>query len=440
MDIKNINAKTNNIGNTIKIVKLIKQLKSLPLTADFKDTEQYRHLLQLITTLTNIYAIADKRQANAEQKVAAPMIVDTERFGLSIPIFTSFERCLLYSQQQAESEPTLFIKSPEMTNDQHKSIFTFAKDHGVDTLLINDGTESLPINLKEIIAILESSSQDNKYKDDYNQNKSHAYEMDTWFVDSIAFQFSPIKKIDFSMSLDLIMAGAFFFKKYFISMVMKDGKSIDIANENNFNAIQFLKTAKETEYAYIEILGIGDFFGGRVNYRIAGADDVDVIIINPNLSSVADDSDEFNTWKIKNFMNVVEYRANYTNATRIALNHFAEFKDQQHSTKIEHITVNSNYLNTLASLGVTDDVIAKLAGNDSWTTTQQSTEKDGSANPTDTVVPTAPTPVQPISPKTTIKCFACGEEWEFDDSKIPVGERYEVTCPKCQMKLRRKKV
>lgn len=439
MNIKNINTKTNNIGNTIKIVKLIKQLKALPLTADFKDTEQYRQLLQLITTLTNVYAIADKRQVNKEQKIAAPMIVDTERFGLSIPIFTSFERCLLYAQQSNEDEPVLFVKSPEMTIDRHQSIFTFAKDHGVDTLLINDGTESLPINLKEIITILESSSQNNKYKDDSNQNKSHGYEMSTWFVDSIAFQFSPIKKIDLSMSLDLIMAGTLFFQKYLISMVMKDGKSIDIANESNFNAIQFLKMAKENDYAYIEILGVGNFFGGKVNYRIAGPDDVDVIVNNPSFSSIVDDDDEFNTWKINNLMDIIEHRANYTNATRTALNVFAMFKDNQHSTKVEDITTNSNYLNTLANMGVTDDVIAKLSGNDNWAT-KQTPAKPQENTVTPPMPPTAPIQPTQTSTKTTIKCFACGEEWEFDDSKIPVGERYEATCPKCQMKLRRKKV
>ena len=35
MDIKHINAKGNNITHTIKIIKLIKQLKDLPLVADF---------------------------------------------------------------------------------------------------------------------------------------------------------------------------------------------------------------------------------------------------------------------------------------------------------------------------------------------------------------------------------------------------------------------
>ena len=35
MDIKHINAKGNNITRTIKIIKLIKQLKDLPLVADF---------------------------------------------------------------------------------------------------------------------------------------------------------------------------------------------------------------------------------------------------------------------------------------------------------------------------------------------------------------------------------------------------------------------
>ena len=60
--------------------------------------------------------------------------------------------------------------------------------------------------------------------------------------------------------------------------------------------------------------------------------------------------------------------------------------------------------------------------------------------PNTTTPPTPPTQPTQTSSKTIIKCFACGEEWEFDDSKIPVGERYEATCPKCQMKLRRKKV
>lgn len=73
-----------------------------------------------------------------------------------------------------------------MTDDKYKSIFTYAKEHGVDTLLINDGTESLPLNLKEILAILEASNDDNKYKDDLTQNKEcDYYEVGTWFVDSI---------------------------------------------------------------------------------------------------------------------------------------------------------------------------------------------------------------------------------------------------------------
>ena len=438
MDIKSINAKNNNIENTTKIVKLIKRLKALPLSADFKDTEQYRQLLQLITTLSNIYAVADLRKANEEMKVAAPMIIDTERFGLSLPIFTSFERCMLYAQQCNDPNSVVFIKSPEGIDDQHQSIFTFAKDHGVDTLLLNDGTESLPINLKEIISLLESSSQNNKYKDDAKQSKSHAYDAGTWFVDSMTFQFGPIKKIDFSMSLDFIMAGTFMFNKYIVSMVMKDGKTIDIANENTFNTIQFIKTAKETDYAYIDILGVGDFFGGRVTYRVAGENEVDVMIINPSLSSVADEYDEFDTWRIKNFMNIIEHRANFTNATRTALIHFAMFKDQQHSTKVEDITVNSNYLNSLANFGVTDEIIAKLAGNDSWTIKPR--QEQQIVEPEAPVAPVAPP--QPIAPAqtTTIKCFACGEEWGFDDSKIAIGDRYEVTCPKCQMKLRRKKM
>lgn len=244
-----------------------------------------------------------------------------------------------------------------------------------------------------------------------------------------------MKKIDIEMSWDFIIAGTVLFKQYFISMTIKDGKSIDIADQNTFNTIQFLKTVNNIDYAYIEILGVGDFFGGKINYRVAGPQDIDVMIINPSLASVSSD-DEFDTWSIKNFMNIVEHRANYTYSTRSALRFFAMFKDKHNSTQIEDITTNARYLNTLSNIGVTNDVIEKLLGDNNWI--------DKNSNETKSSVsgqePSSVGDNETLINKTKIQCFACGAEWEFDDSKIPTGERYEVTCPKCQMKLRRKKV
>lgn len=41
---------------------------------------------------------------------------------------------------------------------------------------------------------------------------------------------------------------------------------------------------------------------------------------------------------------------------------------------------------------------------------------------------------------TIIHCPVCEQDFNFDDSNIPVGEFYEVVCPVCGMVLRRKKV
>lgn len=41
---------------------------------------------------------------------------------------------------------------------------------------------------------------------------------------------------------------------------------------------------------------------------------------------------------------------------------------------------------------------------------------------------------------TKVGCPSCHHTWMFDDSKIPDGEKYELTCKKCGTKLMRKKV
>lgn len=38
------------------------------------------------------------------------------------------------------------------------------------------------------------------------------------------------------------------------------------------------------------------------------------------------------------------------------------------------------------------------------------------------------------------KCLSCNHEWWFNTRNIPQGERYETTCPKCKMMLKRKKI
>ena len=42
--------------------------------------------------------------------------------------------------------------------------------------------------------------------------------------------------------------------------------------------------------------------------------------------------------------------------------------------------------------------------------------------------------------KTIVSCFVCNEDFVFDDSNIPQGERYEAICPKCGAFIKREKV
>ena len=428
MDIKNINAKGNNITHTIEIVKIIKQLKNMPLTADLKDTNEYMRLLQLVTSLTNIYVLANSDTVDLSNRTAAPLIIDTERFGLSLSAFTSFERCIIYTNNNNLTKPPFFIKATELTDDKYKSIFTYAKEHAVDTLLINDGTESLPLNIKELITFLESSTEMNKYKDDKSANKTcDVYETGPYFTDIMTLNFGPLKKIDYDLSIDFILAGTVLFSRFTVFMGTKNNQLVEIGNQDTFNTIQFLDKIKDPECSYLVVSGSGDFFGGTVKYSVLGPQDVEVIIVNPTLKSISS-NDEFDTWSIRNLMNIIENRATYTNATRSALKTFAMFKEHQNSIKIEDVTANSRYLNSLNNMGVTDDIIRALSGNNSWTSKKEEITPSGNNMPS------------PQQTKTKIKCFACGEEWDFDDSKIPTGERYEVTCPKCKMQLRRKKV
>ena len=39
-----------------------------------------------------------------------------------------------------------------------------------------------------------------------------------------------------------------------------------------------------------------------------------------------------------------------------------------------------------------------------------------------------------------VRCFSCKHEFYFPDGNIPVGEKYEVHCPKCMSKVWRKKI
>lgn len=41
---------------------------------------------------------------------------------------------------------------------------------------------------------------------------------------------------------------------------------------------------------------------------------------------------------------------------------------------------------------------------------------------------------------TKIDCPSCNYSWYFNQRRIPNGEMYECTCPKCEMLLKRKKV
>lgn len=39
-----------------------------------------------------------------------------------------------------------------------------------------------------------------------------------------------------------------------------------------------------------------------------------------------------------------------------------------------------------------------------------------------------------------IECPSCHHDWMFNDSKIPIGEKYELKCPKCGAMLMRKRI